>query len=78
METEITTNTIELMHYNEELSAIRKEFEVYKMELNYLKAKSQRIESYIRRDADDETKKESVPAKIKTISQIYEGQWQQK
>ena len=76
METEITTNTIELMQYNEELSAIRKEFEVYKMELNYLKARSQRIESYIRRDSDDESKEKSGPVKIQTISQIYEGQWQ--
>lgn len=79
----------ELHHYNEELMTIRKEFEVYKMQLNHQRTRMTKIENFIHKwqmlagnsgpmERESVNEKEPSPIRLQNICQIYEGEWQKK
>ncbi len=72
---ESIANTIELQSCIEELNIIKKEFEVYRLELNYQKAKKQRIEAIVRKDLQERGDQSAQTFKITNLCQIYEGEW---
>ena len=65
-------SSTDIAHYSAELGAVRREFEVFKMEINYQRARTQRVEAYV----EDDREGSEAPS-LKVITQIYEGTWQQ-
>lgn len=70
---------LEIKGQIEELTAIRKEFEVQKAELNFLKAKKLKIETLMRRDqieiANSLGQEVGQAVKVTNMCQIYQGEW---
>ncbi len=61
----------DIAHYSAELGAVRRDFEFFKVEINYQRARANRVESYI----EDDREEAETPT-LKAINQIYEGTWQ--
>ncbi len=77
----VIAKTIEMQSCIDELNILRKEFEVCKMELNYQKARKQKIEAFVRRDTYDNCTLShnwttlNGQVSISNLQQIYEGEW---
>lgn len=75
----ISSASPEIKAQIEDLSAIRKEFEDQKAELNFFKAKKLKIETLMRRDQIEIANslgQDAGPAiKVTNLSQIYQGEW---
>ncbi len=90
MSFEMESNSKEELHYyNQELQSIRKQFEIYKMQLNHQRTRMNKIENFIGKwqvlagcsggpDSAGSEEKEPSPVRLQNICQIYEGEWQKK
>jgi len=87
MESSVITDKIELQSCMDELNFLKREFEVCKMELNYQRARRQRIEAFVRRDTRENKSlahnwsannisKNPNQVTISNLQHIYEGEWQ--